>query len=185
MATLREPRAFFGRLYELPIVVLKGSVRYMTAKALQSFVDDLVRQKNDAIVIDLRELDAIDSTGMGLLARLGRSTLEQGRRSVIVCAAPDVTICLRSAAFDRLFMMLGEWPFGEEPSLTEVPCGSKELQPDTLGRLMLEAHRDLASLSAENQKEFGGVVSALETALGGEETTEVDGKRTHTSRPVN
>jgi anti-anti-sigma factor len=167
MATLQASRAFYGRLNELPVVVLKGAFRYMTARALRSFVDDLVAQQSDTIIIDLRELEAIDSTGMGLLARLGRSTLQHGRRSVIVCAAPDVTICLRSAAFDRLFVMVPEWPFEEEPRVAEVPCEIEEPQAEALGRFMLEAHRDLASLSEANQKAFGGVVSALEAEIDG------------------
>ncbi|MBN1606728.1 MAG: STAS domain-containing protein [Polyangiaceae bacterium] len=166
---MQAPRAFFGRLHELPVVVLKGCVRYVTARALRSFVDDLLNERNDAIVLDLRELEAIDSTGMGLLARLGRSTLQHGRRSVIVCDAPDVTTCLRSAAFDRLFLMLREWPFPEEPEVAEVPVHAhgKELRADGLGRVMLEAHRELASLSEANREEFGAVVSALEAQFDG------------------
>lgn len=103
---------------------------------------------------------------MGLLARLGRSTLRHGRRSVIVCAAPDVTTCLCSAAFDRLFVIVGEWPFEEEPNVAEVPCENQELQAGSLGRFMLEAHRDLASVSEGNQRAFGAVVSAIEADLG-------------------
>jgi anti-anti-sigma factor len=165
MATMQTPRAFFGRLHELPIVVLKGSVRYVMARALRSFIDDLVNQHNDTIVIDLRELEAIDSTGMGLLARLGRSTLQHGRRSVIVCDAPDVTTCLRSVAFDRLFVMLREWPFPEEPEVAEVAVQCGELGAEGLGRVMLEAHRELASLSETNRDVFGAVVSTLQGAL--------------------
>jgi anti-anti-sigma factor len=167
MAIMQAPRAFFGRLHDLPVVVLKGSVRYMMARALRRFIDDLVNERNDAIVIDLRELEAIDSTGMGLLARLGRSTLEHGRRSVIVCDTPDVTTCLRSAAFDRLFVMLPEWPFPEEAEVAEVPVPiqSRESRADGLGRVMLEAHRELVSLSDANREEFGAVVSALEAQL--------------------
>jgi anti-anti-sigma factor len=165
MATLPVPRAFYGHLNDLPVVVLKGSVRYGAARALGSFVNDIVAQARETIIIDLRELEDIDSTGMGLLARLGRSTLRYGRRSVIVCAAPDVTTCLRSAAFDRLFVIVGEWPFDEEPRVTEVRCDAQDLSADVLGRLMLEAHRDLASLSETNQRAFGAVISALEDDL--------------------
>jgi anti-anti-sigma factor len=168
MAIMREPRAFYGRLHEHPIVVLKGNIRYMTARALRGFIDELVTERNDAIILDLRELEAIDSTGMGLLARVGRSTLEHGRRSVIVCNAPDVTMCLKSVAFDRLFVMLQQWPFPEEPEVAEVPVQNQKLDPDALGRVVLDAHRELASLSDTNQREFGGVISRLEAELSGD-----------------
>ena len=102
---------------------------------------------------------------MGLLARLGRTTLEHGRRSVIVCSVRDVMTCLRSAAFDTLFIIVEQWPFEQEAKLAEVPLEGKDQQPDVMGRVMLEAHRDLASLSEENRQAFAGVISALEADL--------------------
>jgi anti-anti-sigma factor len=169
MATMQAPRAFYGRLDQSPILALTGHVRYVTVRALRTFIDDFVAREADAaMVIDLREVTAIDSTGMGLLARLGRSTLEHGRRSVIVCPVRDVMTCLRSAAFDRLFIIVERWPFEQEAELAEVPLESREMQAAIMGRLILDAHRDLASLSTENQETFAGVIAALEAELGRE-----------------
>ena len=166
MATMTAPRAFYGHLDEALVLVLKGQVRYMTARAVRSFFDGLLtKESNDAIVIDLRELDFIDSTGMGLLARIGRTTLKHGRRSVIVCSTQDVLTCLRSAAFDTLFIIVEQWPFEQEARLSEVPLESRELMPDVMGRVMLEAHRDLAALSEENQVAYAEVVATLEAEL--------------------
>ena len=125
MAMMHMPKAYFGRIDHSPILALKGQIRYMTVRELRGFVDELIaRYEHDTIIIDLRELEAIDSTGMGLLARLGRSTLLHGRRSVIVCAVQDVMTCLRSAAFDTLFIIVDEWPFDEEATVSEVSLES-------------------------------------------------------------
>jgi anti-anti-sigma factor len=161
-----EARAFCGYLHESLVFVLKGQVRYMTARALRSVLDALLEEDaNEAVIIDLRELDSIDSTGMGLLARIGRATLNHGRRSVIVSPVKDVTTCLRSASFDKLFIMTEHWPFEKEPRLSEVPLDGKELLPDVMGRVMLEAHRDLIAMSEENRVAFSEVVAALEADL--------------------
>ena len=166
MATVRAPRAYCGRFDQSPILVLKGHVRYVTARTLRALIDDLlVQQPGDTLIIDLRELESIDSTGMGLLAHLGRTTLEHGRRAVIVCGVKDVMTCLRSAAFDTLFVLLESWPFAEEANVSELPLDDTDLVPDIIGRLMLDAHRDLASLSEENRQAFSGVISALESDL--------------------
>jgi anti-anti-sigma factor len=166
MATMQQPEAFYGHLEQSLILVLKGQVRYMTARVLRAFLDEVLeREYGDAMVLDLRELDFIDSTGMGLLARLGRFTLDHGRRSVIVCPASDVMTCLRSAAFDRLFILVEQWPFDEEASLLAVPLEGQEIIPDAMCRVMLEAHRDLASLSDENEQIFAGVIAALESEV--------------------
>jgi anti-anti-sigma factor len=168
MATVRAPRAYCGRYDQSPILVLKGQVRYVTARTLRSLIDDLLVQKpGDTVIIDLRELESIDSTGMGLLAHLGRTTLEHGRRAVIVCGVKDVMTCLLSAAFDTLFVILDRWPFAEEASVSELPLDGGDMMPDIIGRLMLDAHRDLASLSEENRQAFSGVIAALESDLPG------------------
>jgi anti-anti-sigma factor len=166
MATMQAPRAFYGHLEQSLVLVLKGQVRYMTARALRTFMDDLMaHEASGAMIIDLRELEAIDSTGMGLLARLGRITLEHGRRSVIVCSVHDVMTCLRSAAFDTLFIIVDKWPFDHEANVSEVPLKATDIRPDIMGRVMLEAHRDLATLSEENRQAFAGVIAALEADL--------------------
>ncbi len=166
MATLQAPRVFLGRYEQGPVLKLTGHVRYMAARALRSVIDRLAEpQHGETIIIDLRGLETIDSTGMGLLARVGCRSLQRGRRAVIVCGVLDVTVCLRSAAFDSIFVMTEDWPFDHEADLEEVSLDRAELQPDVMSRLMLDAHRDLASLSAENQSTFGAVVSALTAEL--------------------
>jgi hypothetical protein len=121
----------------------------------------------DTVLIDLRELLLIDSTGMGLLARIGRATLEtRGRRAIIVCASPDIVTCLRGAAFDTLFVLVDEYPFAPEPELSEVRLdGRVHAAERALGQAVLDAHRDLATLSERNRREFGEVVTALEREL--------------------
>ena len=166
MATMQAPRAFYGQIDRFPILALSGHVRYVTVRALRAFIDDLVaRNDADTMIIDLRELEAIDSTGMGLLARLGRTTLAHGRRAVIVCAVHDVMTCLKSAAFDKLLVIVEQWPFEHEPKLTELSLQSKDNRADMMGRFILDAHRDLAALSDDNQQTFAGVIEALEAEL--------------------
>jgi anti-anti-sigma factor len=166
MATCRAPKAFYGHLEQSPILALKGQFRYMDARALRSFIDDLLkRDKDDTVIIDLRELEAIDSTGLGLLAHVGRTTLERGRRSVIVCSVRDIVTCLRSVAFDTMFLILEEWPFADEANLTEVPLENRDFPTEIMARVMLEAHRDLAGVSEDNHRAFSGVISALEADL--------------------
>jgi anti-anti-sigma factor len=166
MATRSAPKAFYGHCAHSPILALKGEFRYMDARVLRGFIDDvLARDQSDTVIIDLRELAAIDSTGLGLLAHVGRATLERGRRSVIVCPVSDIVTCLRSVAFDTMFLILDAWPFADEVDLAEVPLENRDLPSDVLARVMLEAHRDLAEMSEENQRTFADVISALEADL--------------------
>jgi anti-anti-sigma factor len=144
---------------------LSGQIRYPTAQALREFVERTLSQDgSDTVILDLRGVEFVDSTSLGLMARVGRTTLERrGRRAVIVCSDPDVRACLRSAAFDVLFVLTEEWPLDHEIALMELPLGpARELSARSLGRVMLDAHRELASLSPRNEHVFGDVITALE-----------------------
>lgn len=166
MAALDKPRVFYGLLDDLPILALKGQVRYMSAHGIRGFVDGFLVHASDVpMIIDLRELEAIDSTGLGLLAHMGRISLERGHRAVIVCSVQDILTCLRSVAFDVMFRILDEWPFPCEAEMVEVHLEERNPVPDIMGRFMLEAHRDLAELSEENRRSWAGVISALEADL--------------------
>lgn len=163
------PRASFGHCENTAVLSLKGQIRHISAGALRAFVDEVVSaDASDTVLIDLRGVEFIDSTGLGLLARIGRSTLQlHGRRAVIVCPNNDVATTLHSAAFDKLFVMSESYPFDEPADLTTVP-----LQPPddteaqrTQGRVILEAHQDLSALCEQNREAFKDVIAALETEL--------------------
>jgi anti-anti-sigma factor len=162
-------RAFRGRADHTAVLALKGEIRYGVVRGLRDAVDELVGQSEcDTTLIDLREIVLIDSTGLGLLARVGRATLERcGRRAIIVCADADILTCLYATAFDTLFVLVDKYPFEPEPALEEVALDTKaDPAGRAMGRLVLDAHRDLASLSGGNRRLFGDVIDALDAELG-------------------
>jgi anti-anti-sigma factor len=169
-----DARAFFGRADETLVLRLFGPIRFRSVRELRRFVDDVVAHDgggDDGVSLDLRGVDMIDSTGLGLLARVGRLSLEQrGRRAVIVCPDNDVATSLRSAAFDQLFLMLDEYPYRDSAPFTEIalepPDGGSAGEPE-LGRMILDAHRDLAAISERNLEVYRDVIAALEADLGG------------------
>ncbi len=168
MATAAPARAFFGQIDSTSILKLSGQIRYIAARGLKDFVDRaLERPDLDTFVVDLRDVELIDSTGMGMLARLGRNTLERhGRRAVLVCKVKDVLTSLHSASFDTLFLMEEGWPLEAETPLDEVPLGEPLSNADrSVGQLILQAHKDLAAMCESNARVFGGVVSAMEQDL--------------------
>jgi anti-anti-sigma factor len=163
------PRAAFGRIDGTSVLELHGAIRYPVAEALSTVVDDVVGGSDvDAIMVDVRDVDTIDSTGLGVLARIGRRAAERrGLRAVLVCDDGDVAATLRAASFDQIFVMVDHPPFDSSARLTEVRLGQGNGANQTrLGRVVLEAHRDLASVSATNREVYRDVIAALEAELG-------------------
>jgi anti-anti-sigma factor len=163
------PQAYCGHVEGTLVLRLSGPIRFMTAQALRQFVDGIVAREDGSVLLDLRGVEAIDSTGMGLLARVGRSALRgHGRRAAIACPENDIATTLRSAAFDQLFVMLDAYPFDEhDESLSEVPLEPLAAEDADLGlgRIILDAHRDLASVSEKNLEVYRDVIAALEADL--------------------
>jgi anti-anti-sigma factor len=166
-------RAYYGHLDSTSVFKLAGQIRYALARRLRAFVDDVIAPSGgNAVFIDLREVDFIDSTGLGLVARIGRLTLEQrGRRAAILVAPGDVEATLRSAGFDELFVMLAEFPYDPAVDLCEVPLSELVGSHDShMGHLILDAHRDLAAVSEESRATFRQVIDSLEADLKRRET---------------
>ncbi|GMU59058.1 MAG: STAS domain-containing protein [Myxococcales bacterium] len=155
-------RASFGRREGTALVVLRGQVRYPEARALRRFVDEVVLPAGcDTVFIDVSSVDAIDSTGMGLLARIGRATVEKhGRRAILVGPGRDVAPCLRAAAFDSLFHLVDAFPYEPQVEVHEVPLVPEPGPP--LARVMLDAHQTLAELAERNRAAFADVISVLD-----------------------
>ena len=166
-------RAYYGQLTDTSVLRLVGQIRYALARRLRTFVDDVIAPAACAdVFIDLREVDFIDSTGLGMIARIGRLTLEgRGRRAAIVVAPGDVEVTLRSAGFDDLFVLLAEFPYDPGVELREIPLADLDSSHDSqMGHLILDAHRDLASVSEESRETFRQVIDSLEADLEGTET---------------
>jgi anti-anti-sigma factor len=164
-------RAFRGHVDDTIVLKLTGPIRFVAAQALRHFVDDLQSaDPDDGVLIDVRGVDAIDSTGMGVLARIGRTSLERrGRRAIIVCPENDVATTLRSAAFDEVFVMLDACPYDDDAlTLAEVPLARPVSSPELdLGRIVLDAHKELVSVSERNVAVYRDVIAALEAELMG------------------
>ena len=160
--------AYYGQLTDTSVLRLAGQIRYTLARRLRAFVDDVIAPAGcNTVFIDLRLVDFIDSTGLGMVARIGRLTLEsRGRRAAIVVAPGDVEVTLRSAGFDELFVMLAEFPYDPGVGLREIPLVDLALSHDNqMGHLILDAHRDLAAVSEESRVTFRQVIDSLEADL--------------------
>jgi len=168
-------RALFGERAGTLALRLVGEIRYTIAQDLEPALEKALKRADfDTLIVDLRETKLIDSTALGLLARLGRFMLSQrGRRGVIVCPAGDVDTSLRAVCFDEVFVMLRESP-EEVDAIHEIPVDNGNNGPHrSLGRVMLDAHRELMAVSAKNEATFRNVVRALEAEVVRKEATAI------------
>lgn len=139
-----------------------GTVNFMLAPGIQRFVDDLIEHGSvSGLVFDLTQASSLDSTNLGLMARVNERLLGVGAaNSVIISSEGDIDVVLRSMGFDQTFDVLttppGEALAQEEPIATDAPS------PSEIRETMLAAHRALVRLSDAGRLEFEPVVACLE-----------------------
>ena len=144
-----------------------GEVRLDLCTTIDVFVDRLVCDRAlRGVIVDLSETKQIDSTSLGLLAKLSSGSRQAlGELPTLICGNPEVLHFLSSMGFDDVFHII-DLGVGAAPTpyeLGELPeLGGSETETR---RRVLEAHRALMDLNEHNRRQFSDLVRMLEAEL--------------------
>jgi len=145
------------------VLKLRGDVRVPICTSLESFIEDhLLNDKRlRAVMIDLTETDSIDSTALGLLAKIAVALRELNLgKPIILCLSSDINRILASMGFDEVFRIL-QTTAALRDRLDELP--DEVLSEAEVTQCVIDAHRTLMGLSESNQQTFRSLVDALES----------------------
>jgi anti-anti-sigma factor len=147
---------------------LTGIIRYPLSHRLNLAVSRIFsRAKVHDVVVDLQDAEFIDSTCLGLLARVATHCLEQScERPIIFSSQPEITRLLRSMGFDQAFALVDN-PSKPVTGLNDASklAGGRSTRLDP--NLILDAHRALCELNQSNETAFHTVLEQLESDAGG------------------
>lgn len=149
------------------VLKLVGDVRLTVCQGLDTFVKSLHEKQNcKSIIIDLTETANIDSTSLGLLAKLSKHTQAQFKFCpTIVSTNEDVTRIIVKMGFKQIFTIISDYvPCSDK--LEELPITSPCLSETDMCKTVIEAHRILMELNENNKAEFTSLVNTLEQGLG-------------------
>jgi len=119
-------------------VKLIGDVRYTISSGFAALLDELPRRPvPEDVVVDLSEAESIDSTNLGLLARIARHMFACcQRKPLMVCPNDDISQELCSMGFDDVFIFLRA-PHPLPGELEEIQA--VETGPRQTAEMVLEA----------------------------------------------
>ncbi len=112
------------------------------------------------LLVDLNQSEFLDSTALGMIARLGAVFSQQfGRQCILLCTNPATMELVKSMALHKLFVVLNS-PSDSMPTaqLADDACNSAA----ELHQTVLEAHKVLVTISQHNKHAFASLVCQLE-----------------------
>ena len=147
-------------------IKLSGELRYTDCISFNQFLKKICREDDYTdIMVDVSEADFLDSTNLGLIAKLAIHVQGKFKHKLAIFSSnPQVTKSMTSMGLGHLCDFL-EYT-DDESAQVEVDEVEQATDPD-MAAVMLEAHRTLMGLSEENESLFKSVVTLLEESAEG------------------
>jgi len=150
----------YAVLHGTHVFKLVGEIRAMTCSSLDHLLDKLAQDANlSGALVDLTETSFVDSTTLGVLAKLGlRMRSERNIQPVMLSTNPDITTLVNSMGLGQVYVVMNC------ESSSTCSCTLPEEQPEAHDMLetVLEAHQALMNLNENNKAMFEPLVHQLE-----------------------
>jgi len=140
---------------------LAGVIRHPLSQRINMAVGRMFGKVTvQGVVVDMQEAEFIDSTCLGLLARVATRCVELGcERPLLVSTQPEVNRVLRSMGFDRVFVLVENPAAPTEGLLDAAELAGICRRPDP--QVVLDAHRALCEMNEKNRHLFQNVIEQL------------------------
>ncbi|MEK9649196.1 MAG: STAS domain-containing protein [Gammaproteobacteria bacterium] len=155
-------RILVATVNDVPILKFIGDVRVLMSSALDNYFNSLYnRAILDRMMVDMTETQGIDSTALGLLAKMSIQLRNRFNvRPTIISTNPDITRILKSMSIDLICEII-ETVDKQETCFDELnPLQETE---DSVRQKVIEAHQTLMNLSEDNRADFQDLVCALKS----------------------
>ena len=143
------------------IFKLIGEVRAQSCISLDKLLDKIEQQKNVVgAIVDLTETTFIDSTVLGILAKLGLKLKQVHHiQAVMLSTNSDITTLANSMGLGQVFVILN---YCGDPSVCTRALMEEHVTHGNMLDTVLDAHKTLMKLNASNQNMFEPLVKQLQ-----------------------
>lgn len=144
------------------LLKLIGDVRVTLCGSLNRHMETIFGSHDvKKVIVDMLEAEGLDSTTLGLMAKLGmHCRKEYGINVQVFCQNPSILRTLECMGFEEIFDIIQEVPT-IDAELHSIESVSSEV--DEIRRQVVEAHKLLMQLNPDNSKEFTDLIRALES----------------------
>lgn len=150
------------------VIKMEGDVRLTLCLSFDSFIENMFSQSDfQSVVFDLTDAEAIDSTTLGLMAKISiNGRAKEFADPVVISTNPSITRLLVTMGFEDIFQIVRDvdLELGDAlPLSVEAEDLSEEDSDESKVReKVLEAHKTLMDLNENNKITFKELVESLE-----------------------
>ena len=161
---MSDGRILYALQDDACFIRIEGDIRYTESVSFDNFIDRLFdRERPSRVLIDLTAAELIDSTNLGLLAKIAKRLMSlRNDTATIFSTSEDINMLLESIGFDDVFNMV-EDEKAPPTDMRELPGAPANRRAQ--GITMVEAHKELMELNEKNRDVFRNVVHMLEKDL--------------------
>lgn len=143
------------------IIRMQGDVRLTLCVSFDDFIQQMFQGNAfHSVTFDLRDAECIDSTTLGLMAKISLTSRHLGYPNPLVLTCnPNINRLLETMGFNDIFDLVAQASLPENTPLELTLTDACEEQ---VKARVLEAHKILMTLNAANQAQFRALVDALE-----------------------
>jgi len=149
-----------ARVESLEYIRFLGVIRYSQCGGLECYIDKLFRQTDEFdIAIDLEQAEMLDSTALGLLARLSiEHKKSMDKKPTIFIHQGELAHVLKRVCFDQVFNIISKPKDENDLDFVELIDVSKS--DEEVLEFVIKAHKSLAEISDANDHYFTDITQA-------------------------
>ena len=158
---MEDGKILYAMVENTCVLKMVGAIVYRISPDFDRFLQKVSEDKSVTnFIVDLTDTSHIDSTNLGLLARLHEfSSARSSGQPTVVSTKDSINEVLKNIGFSKMFNLID--------SLEDVQSDFKELpqeeqSKENLSEIMLKAHQELAKLNEANKEIFKDVIKYLE-----------------------
>jgi anti-anti-sigma factor len=143
------------------VIKMLDDVRLTLCISFDQFIDAMFADPEfTSVLFDLSEAEAIDSTTLGLMAKISILGQErQGITPVIWASNESIQRILQIMGFADIFTIVDQL---DAPALAATPLNCVDCDEQLVKEKVLESHRILMKLNQSNSDTFSNLVKMLE-----------------------
>jgi len=150
-----------ARVDSVEYLRLVGVIRYSHCAGLEAHINKIFTDPDfTEVAIDLELAEMLDSTALGLLARI---SIEYKKISdikpVIFIQKGELAHILKRVCFDQVFNIVAKSQTSDMPKFIELESSPRS-EEEVLDSV-IQAHRNLAEISESNERYFTDITKAL------------------------